>query len=512
MNRFPACLVALAALLAAAQGLAQRSYELLPPPSPPADAEILPPPQEPWREPAERRPLPLIEDQPLLLPLDQELWLHGGSYLYAPEGDRLGPGAELPHHAHLLRVPEFTPRARPLATGRTDFLGSGPIADSPWHWPGSGGYAWEPRLVIYGDYELFALAFQRDDRRRDAIGHQLVLDGDLRLTGTERFHVQFRPLGERNTGGSYYQFDPAGYVDNSTLTPQRYWFEGELHSLLGSVVDPFAVWDSNVAVGRIPYLLHNSLLMNDEVLAVAISKNTLLPGRLSNLTLQLLYAFQDVDTYPDVDSQALILTANADRRGAFYEATYAYVSPDRRASQVTHYAALSRTQFYGPLTIALRAMFKWGDQGGRGAGELFVLEMCHTRLFERRPLGIESGVFYCNGFASTEGWNTIGGGNLNRLRAAFEVDPLTRIAAGLSVQKTAGLACGVQLFRLHEDESWIPEVAVESPGGEPVWGLGLRYLRKTGKRTYVEVLGVANFSDDRVYRRRGVYAGYNVTF
>ena len=457
-------------------------------------------------------PDPYAHQHDPLPPLEEELWHHGGSYMYHPEGDRLNWPADDEHaHYDLLRLPEDWQEPRPF-TLFTDFLGADPIQVYPGlHWPGD-GYDLEPQFVGYGGYQLFGFALEENNQRQDVLGHQLLVELDLRFTGTERMHVQFRPLGDGNTGGSYYQFsNPEGYVDNSTGEPARYWIEGELHSLLGGFVDPFAVLDYHITAGRFPLALHNSLLMNDEITGVVLNKNTIYVGPLSNLNVQLIYGANDVNTYPGPDGRLYGLHASIDYRRVFYEATYAFADQDAQSTRDAHYAALSRTQFVGPVTFAGRAFFKWGDTGGSGSGHLFVAETNYTRYFDGRPLGIEYGVFYLNAFAATEGWNSIGGGNFNRLRTSFETNPLVRIAAG-QVSDTAGVALGVQLFRHHEDESFIPEIAWEDRGGEPVWGVGLRYLRKTGPRTFLEILGVANFADDPRFDREGVFVSHTFLF
>jgi len=140
------------------------------------------------------------------------------------------------------------------------------------------------------------------------------------------------------------------------------------------------------------------------------------------------------------------------------------------------------------------------------------LESNWTRLFKQNPLHIEQGVFYCNAFMATKGWNSIAGGNFNRLRAAFETNPLVRVAAGLSPDDTWGLALGVQLFRHHKDESFIPEISYESPQGESVVGCGLRYLRKTGSRAYWESLFTIALSDDPQFDRKGAFLTYHILF
>ncbi len=458
-------------------------------------------------------PDPNESDKDPLPPLEEELWLHGGAHLYEPEGDqRNWPDADADAHYEVLRLPENWQRPEPL-TAFQDFLGADTPIDRPrLHWPGLGGYAWEPQFVGYGSYQLFGFALEQDKRRQDVVGHQLLVDLDLRLTGTERFHMQFRPLGRRNAGGSFYQFsEPEGYVNNMTAEPDRYWFEGELHSMLGAYVDPFSALDYQIVVGKFPLELHNFMLISDDILGVAINKNTIYAGELSNLNIQTFWAFNDVDRFVASDSRLYGVHVSADHRRTFYEATYAFVEHDTNSSRDAHYTALSRTSHYGPMTVALRALLKFGDRGGIGDGQLYVAESNWVRVFDDQPLGIEHAVFYCNAFLATDGWSPISGGNLNRLRASFEVNPLIQIAAGRP-RETWGVAVGAQLFRCHEDESFLPEIAFESPDDEAVWGFGLRYLRKTGPRTYFEALGSFNFSDDPRFEREGVFVSETIVF
>lgn len=449
--------------------------------------------------------------------LEDELWLHGGAHLYVPEGDgfytqqQCGPGGHEP-----LRLPEDWQAPQPF-TLFADFLGADPVR--PWpalHWPGAGGYAWEPRGVVYGVYQLFGFAFQEGGVRQDAVGHQLLLDFDLRLTGTERLHVQYRPIGEMNTGGSFYQFTaPVGYVDNSTGVPDRYWIEAELASVLsGWIGDPFTPRDFQLTAGVFPFMLQNNLLMNDDVAGVVVSKNTVYLANLSNLNAQWFYFFDDVDAYSDAGADVFGVNVAADYLHALYELVYAYRTHHRDRSRDTHYAALSATKLCGRMTFAGRAMFKWGDSGGSGDGQLFVLESNWTRRYDG-PLacrtGVSHGVYYVNAFCATKGWRPISGGNFDRLRSSFEVNPLVSIARG-TLDDTCGAAAGVQWFRRHEDESLTPEVAYEAPHGVSVWGVGLCYQRKTGPRSFFEVNGVVNWSNDPALDRDGVFVSQTILF
>lgn len=483
------------------------------------------PPFSPVQEPAETMPFPLPPPPPdndveeVLPPVEEELWLHGGSYLYHPEGDHLGwPDKHDPdQHFQFLRLPETWQAPQPL-TGRTRFLGADPIP--PWpmlNWFGADGFQWEPRFVGYGGYQVFGLAFEDGNVRTDGIGHQLFVDLDLRITGTERAHVQFRPLGEKNTGGSLFLFgDPSGYIDNSTVAPQRWWIEGELFSIFGGLfADPFPARDYHFVVGKFPFALQNSLLINDEITGIAINKNTILVGPLSNVNVQVFYAPDDVDAFAGSSADLLGASVTTDFRRAFIETNYAYVANKHDHSRDANYAAIAGTQFFGPFSLAARALFKWGDSGGRGGGQLYVLESNYTRHFDtviHQLTGVEYGVFYANAFNATSGWNSISGGNVNRLRATFAINPFVQLALARPPDNTYGAAFGVQLFRHHEDEAIIPEIAVEAPNEEPTGGIGLTYFRKLNARMFFEAQGVRTWSEDSRLEREGVILCTTVLF
>ncbi len=372
------------------------------------------------------------DDEPLP-PLEEELLLHGGSYLYVTEGDQLGFEESHDHgHAQVLRLPETWQKPLPPITAFQEFLGADEI--QPWYgqkWFGDEGFQWEPRFVTSGSYQLFGQFLEAGGQRQDGVGHNLVLDFDLRATGTERAHVQYRPLGRKGTGGSFWQLnDPTGYDDNSTIAPDRWWIEGEFYSLFSDWLgDEFTPYDYHITLGKVPYAVHNSLLINDEVTGVIVTKNTLIVPPLSNLLVQGFYFFDDVDTPTPRATDLAGLHATADWRHAFLEATVAYVSHSGSSAYDSRYGAVSATKFLGPLTLAGRALFKGGDEAGSGDGALYVLESNFTRAASHElecSTGIQKAVFYANAFKATSGWSPISGANFNRLRSNFAVDPLVR--------------------------------------------------------------------------------------
>ena len=452
--------------------------------------------------------------------LAAELQRFGGSSLYEAAGGHAN--ADFLSHdddqVKMLRLPESWEKPLPTATAYQEFLGSDPVGS--WEglkWFGDNGFQWEPRLVANGSYEMFGLFLEQGGTRQDSVGHQLIVDLDLRLTGTERAHVQFRPLGRRNTGGSFFRLDdPTGYDDNSTGIPDRWWIEGEFYSLFGGLVeDQFTPLDYHITVGKVPYAVHNSLLINDEVTGLIVNKNTLLIPPLSNLNVQGFYFFDDVDTATPHSAELVGMHASADWRNAFIEGTVAYVSHADDNQFDSRYAALSTTQFFGPATLAGRALFKDGDEGGTGDGSLFVAESNLTRLAPREircATGIEHVVFYGNFFKATSGWSPISGANFNRLRSSFAVDPLIRIGQGVNPADTIGASLGVQLFRDHEDESITPEIAWEQPQGDSIWGVGLRWQRKLGPQIFLDASGIISRSDNRQLEREGIFVSTFIVF
>ncbi len=451
--------------------------------------------------------------------LEEELHWYGGSSLYEPSdivnAQHAHTDCEEPHEP--LRLDECWQEPQPLSLPE-DYQGSHFVN---WHphlkWFGRDGATWEPHFVGYGTYELFGTFYESNNQRRDGIGHQLILDLDLALTGTERLHVQFRPLGIDNTGGSFWQLNETSqYIDNSTVVPQRWWIEGELQSIFGSLIGNQRLQlDINFTAGRFPMVLHNGLLLNDEIVGVMLGKNTYTSTPLSNFNVQGFYAIDEVDSFPrSADLYGLHLSG--DYRHAFLEATFARLQRDHSSADfASNYFALSGTKFFGPLTLAARAMLKQADQQATGDGQLYVLESSFTRTPSKwieHHTGIEQTVTYLNLFSANNGWTPISGGNFSRLSNAFTVNPLLNLSAQTVPVESHGAALGVQLFRDHQDESLIPEVAYEERSADSVLGLGVRYQRKLNARMFMELRGIKSWSDNQAYEREGVFASTVVVF
>ncbi|MEW4486859.1 hypothetical protein AB1L42_02190 [Thalassoglobus sp. JC818] len=453
-----------------------------------------------------------------LPPLEEELLTHGGAHMYY-SSDYLNAVAPVCEgsHSQNLRLDECWEEPQPWCSRPHEYLGPGIVEWSPdWSWFGSNPNMWEPRFVGHGAYEVFGAVFDQGGTEQNGIGHQLFIDLDLRLTGTERFHVQFRPLGKDNSGGSFWRLNsPTEYIDNSTGVPQRWWFEGELQSLFGPWLgDERHQLDINFTIGRFPFRLQNGLLMDDEITGLAVAKNNILSLGFSNVNIQGFYALDEVDSYP-ASSDLAGVAVTADYRTSFFEAEYVSLFRNREEEFRAHYFALSGTKFFGPISLAARTMYRLGDQNAGGDGYFQVLESNMTRSMGHtieHLTGVDLAVSYLNLFYASENWVTIAGGNLDRIRNAFAVNPLFNIAAGSPPVERYGVAAGVEFFRNNQDEAIIPEFAFESQASDPIYGAGLRYRRKMTARMFFELRGIKNWSTNPALRREGLFASTTVIF
>ncbi|HLQ43533.1 MAG TPA: hypothetical protein VK137_02295, partial [Planctomycetaceae bacterium] len=271
--------------------------------------------------------------------------------------------------------------------------------------------------------------------------------------------------------------------------------------------------DYHLVAGRFPLFLHNGLLINDDMLGFVVNKNQIPLSPLSNLNVQVFGGIDSFDVFQGSWANMFGVHAAADYHHAFFETTAATLNTSGGAN--ANFAAVSGTHFFGMCSVAGRGLFKWADTAGRGDAQLYVLESNRTRRFSdacANLTGIDHGVFYANLFRASRGWTPISGGNFNRLNSTFEVNPLVSISRVGTAEDTLGSALGVQLFRHHDDESWIPEVAYQAPGGTPTWGVSLSWLRKTGARTYIRVRGNRTWSHDASLEQEGVFASTFVVF
>lgn len=396
-----------------------------------------------------------------------------------------------------------------------EFLGSDAIKIWPkLHWFGDGNQI-TPALTAYGSYNVFATAFQQDRNEVVGIGHQFLLEVDFSLGATERIHAQWRPFGEKNTGGSLLQLnEDVRYADNGSALPQRLWLEADISEIFSGYFSDLALVDVAISAGLFPYSLHNQLLINDDIVGVIVSKNDIIFEPFSKILVQFLGAFDEIDAFANEDNIRLYgAHAIIDWKTRNVELTYLRVFDATDPARNQDYFGASVVQLWGVWNFAGRALFQLGDEARDGAGQLYVLEANYTRYLQE-PLGtFDTYLVYCNAFWATEGWQSISGGNFDRLRGAFAVNPLVQLSLRQGrTPRTAGIAAGVELFLLHKDLAIIPEIALEFPEPDEVLGLGGRIRYKISKQSQLELRGLLSFTGADDLRRDGLFLEWTVFF
>src|SRR6185437_13379320 len=135
--------------------------------------------------------------------------------------------------------------------------------------------------------------------------NRLDLFGNLQLTGTERLLIGLRPFDDavfsRPARAKYsgFQFGPDGtdgWVERFNARPTTLAFEGDIGQLF-PMLDPDGTrpFDIGFSVGRQALLYQDGLLLDDDMDAIGITQNTILPRGSSNLQITAVYAWNQIN-------------------------------------------------------------------------------------------------------------------------------------------------------------------------------------------------------------------------
>ncbi len=288
----------------------------------------------------------------------------------------------------------------------------------------------DPRLDIDGFMRYQVLGYRLDNTNNGVMVPELDLDTNLQLTATQRIHALFRPIEGGDREPTLWQFAPdnQGWVARNEATPAELFYEGQPLNWI-SPYDRFPL-DFTLSGGRVPLFLQNGLWFDNIFDGVAISKNSIQLGNLSNLNL--FYFLTQGETQGGLNSldraqQRKKLTGvsgDADWYDYFFEFGWAtaYDNGHVRSPGVDYdldrsFWALSATRTFGVSGgVALRILGSTGN-GSRGGGELFALET------QKQFWGV---LGYANFFAATRDWlpASIQGAPLSREGILFTFDRL----------------------------------------------------------------------------------------
>ncbi|MBM3262859.1 MAG: hypothetical protein FJY97_05460 [candidate division Zixibacteria bacterium] len=400
------------------------------------------------------------------------------------------------------QVENFPKRPRLLLELGERFLSPGPLREG-WRIPT--GATWHPALWVFGTLRT-GVQGVKTGAQTSEWANRLDIYGNLRISGTERIVVGFRPLNEFSGVG--YHFRPS----NNPATPNgwRNKFSGRLTTLFfeGEIGEIFPGWDNDdrhaldigFSVGRQDLVFQDGMLINDNMDAVGLTRNSLMPWGLTNLRVTGLYAWNNIhrhDLLEDNSAHFFGLFTEADSRSTTVSIDMAYMMA-KAATGDAFYAGVSAIQHIGPLNTVFRVNASIpvkGDTPATGRGALVYSEWSWVKPHSNNL------VYFTNFWAirrySTATRDPGSPGPLYRAGILFTPAPMGRYGAALSSQTTdvVGGSLAYQMTFARDRKQLI----FEAGGRKDTNGInagaaaiGMRYQNAVGRRMVVQLDGFAS--------------------
>jgi hypothetical protein len=390
---------------------------------------------------------------------------------------------------------------RPLLEVGRALYGAGPLGE---------GYAlfgdknrFFPQAILFGDWRTAVATNDLGDDRLASVATQLNLNLDLKLTGTERIHLFWKPLenGAKITRAEIDRSDGAEPKSVVIFNPEPVtaFFEGDLGAMYSNFTNDHAAFDAPVAFGRMPLLFQNGVWLEDAMLGLAAT----IPARhirsldVSNLDITIFAAFDEVTTpalrnsrggIADHAGQLYGVKGFFDTRQGYLEAGFARIADRRDGPTDFSYNNLSvafSRRYGGWLSNSLRIIANFGQDPGAGArqtadGWLLLVE---NSLVTHKPSTL---IPYANAWYGSDRPQSVAragaaGGVLRNTGLAFESDFMTGFPT-------------------------LDDTAADSYGG----AVGLQYLFNLDRQIVVEAAGLGVHGDRADRPARGAQAAVSV--
>lgn len=391
----------------------------------------------------------------------------------------------------------FPERPRLLLEWGERFLSPGPLGEG---WKIPTGATWHPALWVFGSLRTGLQAVDRGPRTAEW-ANRLDIFANLRLSGTERIVVGFRPLNEINAAG--YRFRPSG----SPLTGWQDHFSGELKSLFleGEIGEIFPRWDNDdrraldigFSVGRQDLVFQDGMLINDTMDAVGLTRNSLMPWGLTNFRVTGLYGWNNINrnnSLEDNSAHFFGLFTEADSRRTTVHVDLAYILA-KAATGDAFYGGVSAVQNIGPFSSLFRVNASVpveGNTPATGRGALIFSEWSWLQPHTNNL------VYFTNFWSirrySAAGRDPVSPGPLSRAGILFSPSPMGSYGAALSgqTQDVAGGSLGYQMTFARDRKQLIIEAGgrKDTNGiGAGAAAIGFRYQNAVGRRVVVQIDG-----------------------
>ena len=337
-----------------------------------------------------------------------------------------------------------------------------------------------PQFLLYGDYRTAVGVHRNNGAPNRNWAHRLNLEADMRLTGTERFHLGMGPLDNGN------QFTRLDFSDGDITFDSRFdaqpntaFFEGDAGAILGGIRGIDAPFDLPITAGLIPLLYQNGIWMEDAIAGVACA----FPWKHSRLFNWANYdatffagfdninspAFGDDQHASQVFGTAWFLEAY----DGYVEADYAYLNDRFGINRDYHNFALAYTRrYFHRISNSVRIIANVGQSGARvnrsADGGLLILE---NSLISPLP---STFVPYLNGYLGYGTPQSVAraggsGGILRNIGINFESDGLTGYPTLDATGSNAyGGAVGLNLLTSDFRRQFAVEFAAQDTYGDPL--------------------------------------------
>jgi hypothetical protein len=373
-----------------------------------------------------------------------------------------------------------------------------------------------PSFLVYGDYRTAVGIHRFGGQPTRQWAHRLNLDMDLRLTGTERFHMFTGPLDDngRFTRLDFSDSNNVEFEEELDFRPDTAFFEGDLGAITGSWTGTDAPFDLPFTMGIVPLLYQNGIWMEDAIVGFAFGS----PWRHSrlfnweNFETTFFAGFADINSPAFQDQNAAKVFGTAwfiEAYGGYIEADYAYLDERQDLGRSYHNAAIAYTRRYlGRISNSIRLI---GNAGQRGPaidrtadGGLLLVE---NSLITSQPSHF---VPYFNGFVGNGRPQSVAraGGSGEILRNTginFESDGLTAYPTlNATGANSYGGAIGFNLLSADFRQQFVAEFTALDRYGNPAisriagpqYAIGARYQRTLNNRSLIRFDAINGWLDN----------------
>ena len=440
--------------------------------------------------------------------------VQGAGSSVGPDGERTSRISD--EAVAVLDLENMPRRPNPILELGGDFLGPGNIRRG---FEIPTGAIWQPTLLIFGTHRSALQSFHSNNDTTSEFANRLDLFANLQLTASERFVLSLRPLDDEGRFTSY-QFEPdnggpddTGWNDETNARVNTFFFEGDFGEIFPNLSkDDRRATDYGFVIGRQPVNYQAGLLINDNIDAIGITRNTLLPKGGSDLQITFMYGWNEIHRGDNIeleDQNLYGFFVSRDTPKATQNFDFFYVQ-DRNGDNDGFFWGVSDVRRIGHYNLSSRIVGSQALEKESSAvqdGTLLFGELSWT------PPWTDDNI-YVNAFAGIDNFRSAArdpaaGGPLGRTGILFSAIGMGRYGAplGNGADNSIGGAVGYQMFIDPIVNQFIFEIGSRKgtkSGDDTSIAGGIRYRHVIGQHivAQVDVFGAVNESRSDAYGGR----------